>query len=107
MNTLLEFIVMLSRWCNSHLNQITLAIVAVLLVLFGSILGKYLKRLIGNMNIVLRVTIIAICYLLVFGLIINYLPSLLRNLFNQLNYYSLLPILLLVTILLGMIADRR
>jgi len=107
MDMILDFIVMLSRWCNAHMQQITLAIVAVLLVLFGPLLGKYLQRLIGNMNIVFRVIIIAIVYLVVFGLIINYLPGFIRQLLSYLNYYSLAPILLLIMIFIGMIAERR
>lgn len=107
MNTLLEFIVMFSLWCHKYINQIALAIVAVLLVLFGCILGKYLRRLIGNVNIVLRVIIIAIFYMIVFGLVINYLPGVFIALLNHLNNYSLFPILLLIIIFIGIIADKR
>lgn len=107
MDTLLNFIVTLSRWCDQHLDQITLALVAVLLVLFGLSLGKYIQRLIGTMNIVLRVIILAITYMLIFGLIINYAPELIKQLLSDLNHYSLFPILLLILIFTGMIADKR
>lgn len=107
MDTLLDFITTLSRWCDRHLDQISLALVAVLLVLFGLSLGKYIQRLIGNMNIVFRVIILAIVYMLVFGLIINFVPSLVKQLLSYLNYYSLFPILLLIMVFIGMIADKR
>lgn len=107
MDILLNFIVTLSRWCNNHMDQITLAIVAVLLVLSGSVLGNYLQRLIGTMNIVFRVIIIAVVYMLVFGMIINYLPGFIKQLLSYLNYYSLFPILLLITVFIGMVADKR
>lgn len=107
MDILLNFIVTLSRWCNNHMDQITLAIVAVLLVLSGSVLGNYLQRLIGNMNIIFRVIIIAVVYMLVFGMIINYLPGFIKHLLSYLNYYSLFPILLLITVFIGMVADKR
>lgn len=107
MDLILDFIVTLSRWCNRHLDQISLAIVAVLLVLFGSSLGKYLQRLIGHINVVFRVIIIAIVYMLIFGLIINYVPSFIKQSLSYLNYYSLFPVLLLITVFIGMIADKR
>ncbi len=107
MDLLLDLIVTISRWCDRHLEQISLALVAVLLVLFGLNLGKYLQRLIGTMNIVFRVIILAIVYMLVFGLIINYLPQFIRELLSYLNYYSLFPILLLIMVFIGMIADKR
>lgn len=107
MDLLLDLIVTISRWCDRHLEQISLALVAVLLVLFGLSLGKYLQRLIGTMNIVFRVIILAIVYMLVFGLIINYLPQFVRELLSHLNYYSLFPILLLIMVFIGMIADKR
>ncbi|MFD1261332.1 DUF3392 family protein [Entomomonas asaccharolytica] len=107
MDILLDFIVTLSRWCDRHLDQISLALVAVLLVLFGLTLGKYIQRLIGTMNIVFRVIILAIVYMLVFGLIINFVPALIKQLLSYLNYYSLFPILLLIMVFIGMIADKR
>ncbi len=107
MDTLLDFIATLSRWCDRHLDQISLALVAVLLVLFGLTLGKYIQRVIGHMNIILRVIILAIVYMIVFGLIINFVPGFIKQLLRYLNYYSLAPILLLITIFIGMIADKR
>lgn len=107
MDTLLDFIAMLSRWCHKHLDQITLSIIAVILVLFGLTLGKHLQRVIGQMNIILRVIILALVYLLVFGLIINYVPSLLRQLLAELNDYSLFPVLFIIIVFIGIIADKR
>lgn len=107
MEILLDFISTLSHWCNRHIDQITFALVAVLLVLFGPQLGKWLKQWIGSMNIVFRVIIIALAYMIIFGLIINYIPNLIKYLLNYFNNYSLFPILLLITIFIGMIADKR
>lgn len=107
MNTLLELIASLSRWCDKHIDQITLALVAVLLVLFGLTLGKYIQRLIGQINVIFRVIILAIVYMVVFGLIINFVPGFIKYLLDYLNYYSLAPILLLIIVFIGMIADKR
>lgn len=107
METLLDSIATLSRWCDKHLDQISLALVAVLLVLFGLTLGQYIRRIIGHMNIILRVIILAIIYMIIFGLIINFVPGFVKQLLRYLNYYSLAPILLLIIIFIGMIADKR
>lgn len=107
MDLLLNMIANLSIWCRQHLGQISLAMISVSLVLIGPFLGKYLQRLIGHMNIIFRVIIIAIVYMLTFGLIINYTPYLLLQLLTQLNNYSLFPVLLLCSIFIGMIADRH
>lgn len=107
MDTLLDFIATLSRWCYKHLDQITLSIIAVALVLFGLSLGRYLQRLIGHMNIILRVIILALVYMIVFGLIINYVPNMTKQLLVQLNAYSLFPVLLIIIVFIGIIADKR
>lgn len=107
MDTILDFIATLSQWCHKHLDQITLSIITVALVLFGSALGKYLQRLIGQMNVILRVIILALAYMLLFGLIINYVPSITRQFLSQLNDYSLFPVLLIITVFIGIIADKR
>lgn len=106
MDILLGLVANISIWCRQHLDQISLAMITVLMVLFAPLLSKYLQGLIGHINVIFRVITIAISYMIVFGGIINYAPSLLSQLLTALNNYSLFPILLLITIFIGMIADR-
>ena len=107
MDTLLDFIVTLLKWCHKHLDQITLSIITVMLVFFGLTLGKYLQRVIGQVNIILRVIILALVYMIFFGLFINYIPGLIKDLLTQLNDYSLFPLLLIIIVFIGIIADKR
>ena len=57
MDLLLDLIVTLSRWSRSHLYDISLAIMATLLVLFGPGINAWVQRSTASMNFILRTLI--------------------------------------------------
>jgi len=106
MNALLEFIATISRFCRAHLSEIALAIMACLLVLFGSGFNRWVRRQIGSLNFVFRTLLFVLLCALVYGLAILYLtPWLVRGL-GFFGNYSLFPVLLLIFLLIGVFADR-
>jgi len=106
MNTVLELIATISRFCRAHLPDIALAIMACLLVLFGSGFNRWVRRQIGSLNFIFRTLLFVVLCALVYGLAILYLTPWLTQGLSYFGNYSLFPVLLLIFLLIGIVADR-
>lgn len=106
MEMLTDFIVMLSTWCRRHLGEISLALMATLLVLCGPAINSWVRRHIASFNFLLRTLIFVLVCALGYGLAIIFLTPWLTKALAQLNNLSLAPVLLLIFILVGVFADR-
>ncbi|MCQ4348642.1 DUF3392 domain-containing protein [Pseudomonas stutzeri] len=107
MDLLLDLFVTLSRWCRSHLDEIALAVIAALLVLFGPLLNAWLQRRVGSLNFVFRTLLFILLCALGYGMVIVHATPWLAKGLAQLNNYTLAPALALVFIGIGVIAERR
>ena len=107
MDLLLDLIASASRWSRGHLDEISLAIMASLLVLFGPSVNAWLQRSVGSLNFVFRTLAFILVCALGYGLAIIYLTPWLTKGLAYFNNYSLFPDLLLIFITLGILADRR
>lgn len=107
MDLLLDLIVTLSRWCRGHLYDISLAILAALLVLFGPAVNQWLQRKVGTFNFVLRTLAFILVCAIGYGLAIGFLTPWLMKGLGQFNNYTLAPVLLVAFVVIGTLADRR
>lgn len=107
MDVVLDLIATLSRWSRSHLGEISLAIMATLLVLFGPDINAWLQRRIGQLNFVFRTLLLMTFCAVAYGLAMVYLTPLIAIGLGYFNNYTLAPVLLLLFFIIGMIADRR
>lgn len=107
MDLLLDLLATVSRFSRGYLGDISLAVMATLLVLFGPALNARLQRLIGGLNFILRTLLFVLICLLIYGLAIIYLSPLLAQVLGYFNNYSLAPVLLLLFFLIGLLADRN
>jgi len=106
MNLLLGLLATCSRFCRGYLSEISLAIMACLLVLFGSAFNRWVRRKIGSLNFVFRTLLFVVLCALVYGLAILYLTPWLSRGLSHFGNYSLFPVLLLIFLLIGILADR-
>ncbi|CAM3253809.1 hypothetical protein BZK31_08405 [Pseudomonas floridensis] len=107
MDLILDLLATVSRWSRSNLSEIALALVGCLLVLFGSDVKGWLEQRVGSMAGALRIPIMALLCTVGSGLALIYAtPWVVRGL-SQFNNYSLAPVLLVVLVLIGVIADRK
>ena len=106
MDYALDLIATLSRWSRSHLSDISLAIMATLLVLFGPAINAWVQQRIGSLNFVFRTPAVRVDLRgrLRPGDGLRH-PWLAKGL-GYFNNYTLAPVLLLVFFVIGMIADR-
>ncbi|QXG24216.1 DUF3392 domain-containing protein [Pseudomonas viridiflava] len=107
MDLVLDLLATVSRWSRSNLSEIALALVGCLLVLFGSDVKGWLEQRVGGMAGALRIPIMALLCTVGSGLALIYAtPWVVRGL-SQFNNYSLAPVLLVVLVLIGVVADRK
>ena len=106
MDYALDLIATLSRWSRSHLSDISLAIMATLLVLFGPAINAWVQQRIGSLNFVFRTLLFVLICAVGYGLAMVFVTPWLAKGLGYFNYYTLAPVLLLVFFVIGMIADR-
>lgn len=107
MDTLFDLVLSASKWSRLHLSDISLAIIASALVLFGPTLNTWVRGQIGHMNTAIRTLCFALVCTVGYGATMIYLPPVLVNSFAHLNNYTLAPVLLMIFILIGILADRN
>ncbi|HEJ1166652.1 DUF3392 domain-containing protein [Pseudomonas aeruginosa] len=106
MDYALDLIATLSRWSRSHLSDISLAIMATLLVLFGPAINAWVQQRIGSLNFVFRTLLFVLICAVGYGLAMVFVTPWLARGLGYFNNYTLAPVLLLVFFVIGMIADR-
>lgn len=106
MDYLLDLIATVSRWSRGHLDEISLGLLATLLVLFGPAINAWVQSRIGSFNFVLRTLIFVVVCVVGYGLAMVYLTPLLAQGLGHFNNYTLAPVLLVVFFLIGVLADR-
>ncbi|KAA5598582.1 DUF3392 domain-containing protein [Pseudomonas aeruginosa] len=106
MDYALDLIATLSRWSRSHLSDISLAIMATLLVLFGPAINAWVQQRIGSLNFVFRTLLFVLICAVGYGLAMLFVTPWLAKGLGYFNNYTLAPVLLLVFFVIGMIADR-
>ncbi|WXL25373.1 DUF3392 domain-containing protein [Ectopseudomonas mendocina] len=103
---LLDLIATLSRWSRSHLHDISLAIIATLLVLIAPSINAWVQRNTASMNFVFRTLIFVLLCAVGYGMLIVFATPYLAQALGHFNNYTLAPVLILVFFIVGILADR-
>ncbi|PCR98411.1 hypothetical protein CP336_01960 [Pseudomonas fluorescens] len=107
MDLILDLLATVSRWSRSNLSEIALALVGCLLVLFGADFKAWVDQRLGSITGALRVPLMALLCLIGSGAALIYATPWVVKGLSQFNNYSLAPVLLVVLVLIGVVADRR
>jgi hypothetical protein len=107
MDFVLDLLAAVSRWSRSNLSEISLALVGCLLVLFGSDIKAWVEQRAGSLSGAMRVPLLALACTVGSGLALIYATPWVVKGLSQFNNYSLAPVLLVVLVLIGVIADRK
>ena len=107
MDLVLDLLSTISRWSRSNLSEISLALVGCLLVLFGTDIKSWVEGRLGNLAGALRVPFMALLVLIGSGAALIYATPWVVKGLSQFNNYALAPVLLVVLVLIGVVADRR
>ena len=107
MDVVLHLLDNLSHWSRGNLREIALALVGCLLVLFGADFKGWVEQRIGSFAGAVRIPALALLCLVGSGAALIYAtPWVVRGL-SQFNDYSLAPVLVVVLVLIGVVADRK
>ncbi|MEO9242317.1 DUF3392 family protein [Pseudomonas inefficax] len=107
MDLVLDLLATVSRWSRSNLSEISLALVGCLLVLFGTDIKSWVEQRLGGLAGALRVPFMALLVMIGSGAALIYATPWVVKGLGQFNNYALAPVLLVVLVLIGVVADRR
>ncbi|MCE5975662.1 DUF3392 domain-containing protein [Pseudomonas sp. JR33AA] len=107
MDLVLDLLATVSRWSRSNLSEISLALVGCLLVLFGTDVKTWAEQRLGGLAGALRVPFMALMVMVGSGAALIYATPWVVKGLSQFNNYALAPVLLVVLVLIGVVADRR
>ncbi|UVJ43784.1 DUF3392 domain-containing protein [Pseudomonas sp. LS1212] len=107
MDLVLDLLATVSRWSRGNLSEIALALVGCALVLFGADIKGWLEQRLGGLAGALRVPFMALLCMVGSGAALIYATPWVVKGLSQFNNYSLAPVLLVVLVLIGVVADRR
>jgi hypothetical protein len=102
-----SLIIQLSQWLYPWIGEISMAIMATLLVIFGSRINYMIKRQIGRLHFILRTLIFILICTFGYGAALIYLTPMLSQLLASMGMIYLGPLVLGIFIALGSFAERN
>lgn len=100
-------IIHFSQWLYPWLDEISMAVMATLLVIYGETVNRLLKRQISGLHFLLRTIIFILLCTFGYGALLIYLTPILTKLLASLGMIYLGPLVVAVFITLGMIAEKK
>jgi len=100
-------IIHFSQWLYPWLSEISMAIMATLLVIYGEVINRLLKKQISSMHFIFRSAIFIILCTFGYGAILVYGTPLLSKALSSLGFIYLGPLIVCIFISLGIIAEKK
>lgn len=100
-------LVQASMWLRPHITTIAFMVVATLLVLYGNNINALVKRNILHFHVVVRVIIFILLCAFGYGLLTTWLTPFVASQLASLPNHYLSPIVAIITIALGVLAERK
>lgn len=97
----------LSDWISPHTDNIALAIIATLLVIFGEDINRTVKKQLRPFPYLVRLFGFIILCAFGYGAMTVYATPLMESLIKQIPELYLAPCIALLFILIGLLAERR
>lgn len=107
MRYITDVFVLFSQWMRDALMPISMAIVATILIVFGNNINKTIRMWIKSYHFFIRLFIfIAVCAV-GYGLLTVVAAKLLSKILGSMSNTALSPIVILIFIVIGFIAERK
>ena len=103
----MELLVQLNQWLQPHKGELSVAVVTTLLVIYGDVLNKYIKRQLRPYHFVVRTCLFVIICTFGYSSLVLLLSPLVSAAFQFIAYpyFPLAVIALAITI--GVLAEKR
>lgn len=96
-----------SGWMAPHLDQIGVAVMATLLVIYGAEVNTAVKKKVASWPFALRLAVFVALCAAGYGTIMILAAPLVADIFRQLDHIYLAPVVIFVFLLIGLAAERR
>lgn len=97
----------LNHFLKQHLQEIATAIIATLLVIYGSDINRFIKRLIKKQHFIIRLAVFVLVCAMGYGAATLFLAEALLKMLATIPRQFLAPGIMIIFILLGLTAETR
>ena len=97
----------LSRWLREYVDMLALAMTATVLIIFGGDINRWVKRKVNKYNFAIRLLVFVLLCAVGYGLATIYTGHLVADFLRQINDVYLFPLIVLLLIGLGLIAENK
>jgi hypothetical protein len=102
-----EIMVSCSAQMHPYLPQIAAALVATLLVVYGSSINALVKRWVGGMHFIIRLLVFVALCSFGYGFLALILSRLFLNMFQKINSFYLAMVVVVIFIIVGVLAEKK
>ncbi len=102
-----SLIMQFSHWLYPWLGEISMAIMATLLVIYGAVINRMLKRQISHWHFIFRTIVFILLCTFGYGALLIYVTPMLKHLLASIGMVYLGPLIVGIFIALGAIAERK
>ena len=100
-------IIQFSQWISPWIGEISMAIMATLLVIYGETINRIVKRQISGMHFLFRTLIFILLCAFGYGALLVFVTPILSKQLTAVSMLYLGPLVLGIFITLGIIADKK
>ena len=100
-------IIQFSQWLYPWLGEVSMAIMATLLVIYGDMINRMVKRQISSLHFLFRTLIFVLLCTFGYGALLIYVTPMLTKLLASLGMIYLGPLVVALFITLGTIAEKK
>ena len=107
MELLSGWVTELSQWCRNYLTWFGLVFTAILLSFMSKPIVDFLrKRGFRRLHLGVRVVVLPVILILVFGVGLHFFPTWIAHMLNLFTNLTLAPVLMILVVLLGVFIER-
>ena len=97
----------LSQWMQPYYSEISLTILATILVVYGDVINKHIKRMISPYHFVIRTAVFVLICAFGYGLLIIFATPYVKQLILWVPHLYRGLVVLVVFLVLGYLAEHR
>ncbi|NTS77788.1 DUF3392 domain-containing protein [Catenovulum sp. SM1970] len=101
------FLIKLSQFTRPYLDEVALAVVATLMVIYGDVINKHIRQMLKNLPFIVRAFLFIWICAFGYGAAIIFLTPFTTQLLSQIGNQYLFVALMGIFTTLGLLAERR
>lgn len=107
MDIVFECLALMTNWLKPYYNEISLTILATILVVYGDVLNKHIKRLISPYHFIIRTVVFVLICAFGYGLVMIFLTPYIKQALLLIPHLYRGVSIIMLFLLLGYLAENR